>query len=255
MNDRNASVVLSTAGLSKNFGGLEVVCDVHFSLRRGARHALIGPNGAGKTTFINLLTGALKPSGGSIRIGDVDATHLSEADRVRRGLVRTFQINQLFRSLTVFENVALAVSQRLGVSRALWRTTAACGDITDETMAIINELHLDAVAFRQIRALPYGSQRLVEIAIALGLRPRILLMDEPAAGIPSDQRELILDVVGRLDPGIAILIIEHDMDIVFRFADEITVLVNGAVLTQGTPDEIAADRRVREVYLGTGTHG
>src|SRR5690606_23578808 len=157
---------------------------------------------------------------------------------------------QLFRSLTVFENVSLAVSQRLGMASSLWRSSAACVDVTDEAMAIIGDLHLGDVAFRPIRELPYGSQRLVEIAIALGLRPRILLMDEPAAGIPSDQRELILGVVGRLDPRIAILIIEHDMDIVFRFAGEITVLVNGAVLTRGTPDEIAADQRVREVYLG-----
>ena len=249
------AVLLSTAGLSKNFGGLEVVRAVDFSLERGARHALIGPNGAGKTTFINLLTGALKPSAGSVRIGGVDATQFSEGDRVRQGLVRTFQINQLFRSLTVFENVALAVSQRRGVARSLWRKSAAWTEVTDEVMAIVGDLHLDDVAFRRIRELPYGSQRLVEIAIALGLRPRILLMDEPAAGIPADQRELILGVVGRLDPDIAILIIEHDMDVVFRFAAEITVLVNGAVLTRGRPDEIAADRRVREVYLGTKDHG
>jgi ABC-type branched-subunit amino acid transport system ATPase component len=247
--------LLSTAGLSKNFGGLEVVRNVDFSLRQGARHALIGPNGAGKTTFINLLTGALKPSGGSIRIAGVEATHFSEGARVRQGLVRTFQINQLFRSLTVFENVALAVSQRHGVARSLWRKSAAWSGVTDEVMAIIGELGLDDAAFRRIRELPYGSQRLVEIAIALGLRPRILLMDEPAAGIPADQRELILGVVGRLDADIAILIIEHDMDVVFRFAGEITVLVNGAVLTRGTADEIAADRRVREVYLGAGKHG
>jgi branched-chain amino acid transport system ATP-binding protein len=248
-------VLLSTAGLSKNFGGLEVVRNVDFTLARGARHALIGPNGAGKTTFVNLLTGALRPSAGAIRIAGEEATGLSEGERVRQGLVRTFQINQLFRSLTVFENVSLAVSQRRGMARSLWRTSAACRDVTDEAMAIIGELRLDGVAFRRIRELPYGSQRLVEIAIALGLRPRILLMDEPAAGIPTDERDLILGVVGRLDPDIAILIIEHDMELVFRFAGEITVLVNGAVLTRGTADEIAADERVREVYLGTAHHG
>jgi branched-chain amino acid transport system ATP-binding protein len=249
------AVLLSTAGLSKNFGGLEVVRNVDFTLSRGDRHALIGPNGAGKTTFVNLLTGALRPSAGSIRIAGAEATHLSERERVHQGLVRTFQINQLFRNLTVFENVSLAVSQRAGVARNLWRPSVACRQVTDEAMAIIGDLRLDDVAFRQIRELPYGSQRLVEIAIALGLRPRILLMDEPAAGIPADERDLILGVVGRLDPDIAILIIEHDMDLVFRFAGEITVLVNGAVLTRGTPDDIAADERVREVYLGTGKHG
>jgi len=247
--------LLTTVDLSKNFGGLQVVRNVAFSLRRGARHALIGPNGAGKTTVVNLLTGALKPSGGSIYIAGLEATQLSEADRVERGLVRTFQINQLFRGLTVFENIALAVAQRRGVARALWRKSAACAEVTDEAMAIIGELHLDPVAFRRIRELPYGSQRLVEIAIALGLRPRILLMDEPAAGIPADERDLILGVVGRLDPDIAILIIEHDMDLVFRFAREITVLVNGAVLMQGTAAEVAGDPRVREVYLGSSKHG
>jgi ABC-type branched-subunit amino acid transport system ATPase component len=247
--------LLSTVDLSKNFGGLQVVRNVEFSLQRGARHALIGPNGAGKTTFVNLLTGALRPSGGRIAIAGAEATHLSEADRVERGLVRTFQINQLFRGLTVFENIALAVAQRRGMARTLWRKSASCAEINDEAMAIAADLHLDGIAFRRIRELPYGSQRLVEIAIALGLRPRILLMDEPAAGIPADERDLILGVVGRLDPDIAILIIEHDMDLVFRFAREITVLVGGAALTSGTPEEIAADPRVREVYLGSGKHG
>jgi ABC-type branched-subunit amino acid transport system ATPase component len=251
----DAAVLLATEGLSKNFGGLEVVRSVDFSLERGARHALIGPNGAGKTTLVNLLTGALRPSAGRIRIAGADATDTAEADRVSRGLVRTFQINQLFRSLSVFENVCLAVSQRVGAARSLWRTSRAWRAVTDEAMAILGELRLDGVAFRPVRELPYGSLRLVEIAIALGLRPRILLMDEPAAGIPADERDLILGVVGRLDPDIAILIIEHDMDLVFRFAREITVLVNGAVLTRGTADEIAADPRVREVYLGTAGHG
>jgi branched-chain amino acid transport system ATP-binding protein len=247
--------LLSTDDLSKNFGGLEVVRHVRFSLERGARHALIGPNGAGKTTFVNLLTGALKPTSGRIAIAGADATALSEGDRVARGLVRTFQINQLFRGLTVFENIALAVAQRRGMARALWRKSADCAKINDEAMAIAADLHLDGMAFRPVRELAYGNQRLVEIAIALGLRPRILLMDEPAAGIPAEERDLILGLVGRLDPDIAILIIEHDMDLVFRFAREITVLVAGAVLTSGPPEAIAADPRVREVYLGSGKHG
>jgi branched-chain amino acid transport system ATP-binding protein len=248
-------VVLSTQGLSMRFGALQVIRDVDFALRRGSRHALIGPNGAGKTTFVNLLTGMLRPSRGTVRIGATEVTHLSPRERVRHGLARTFQINQLFRSLTVFENVSLAVSRRLGREWCLWRKRGSERETSAAVLAVLERLGLVEDAFRPVDELPYGSQRLVEIAIALGMQPEILLMDEPAAGIPLDERRRVLEVIEGLGPEQAILIIEHDMDLVFRFATEITVLVDGAVLRHGTPEEIARDERVREAYLGSARDG
>lgn len=247
--------VLETRGLSRNFGALQVIRQVDFTLRQGSRHALIGPNGAGKTTFINLLSGVLRPNGGAIRIGGREVTHLSERQRVRHGLVRTFQINQLFRSLTVFENVSLAVAQRLRQMQRLWRRRADEHQTNAEVVAVLDRLNLGADAFRPVQELPYGSQRLVEIAIALSMKPAILVMDEPAAGVPPGERSRVLDVIETLGPEQAILIVEHDMDLVFRFASEITVLVDGAVLCSGSPEMIAGDERVREAYLGSAHDG
>lgn len=247
--------VLETRGLSRNFGALQVIRGIDFTLRPGSRHALIGPNGAGKTTFINLLSGVLRPNGGAIRIAGRDVTHLSERQRVRHGLVRTFQINQLFRNLTVFENVSLAVAQRFRQMQRLWRRRADEHQTNAEVIAVLERLGLGADAFRPVRDLPYGSQRLVEIAIALSMKPAILVMDEPAAGVPPGERGRVLEVIDTLGPEQAILIIEHDMDLVFRFASEITVLVDGAVLCSGPPDQIAGDERVREAYLGSAYDG
>ncbi len=249
------AAMLRTAGLAKSFGGLQVIRDVDFALPRGARHALIGPNGAGKTTFINLLTGALRPSAGSVHLDGADITGLAEQQRVRRGLARTFQINQLFGALTVFDNVALAVGHRLGVAGSLFRRAAAHDELIDGVMGILAQLGLAADAFRPVRELPYGSQRLVEIAIALGLKPKILLMDEPAAGVPTDRREMLLAIIAALPAEMSILMIEHDMEMVFRFAAQVTVLVAGQVLVTGPAAQIAADARVREVYLGSASHG
>jgi branched-chain amino acid transport system ATP-binding protein len=212
--------------------------------------AALGPNGAGKTTLVNLITGVLRPSAGAILLEGQDITSLPQAARTRRGIARTFQINQLFRGLTVLENVYLAVAERVGASGRLWRPAGAERAVIDEAMAQLEALRLADDALRLVRELPYGRQRLVEIAIALAQRPRVLLLDEPAAGVPSSESHLILDVIGGLDRDIAILIIEHDMDVVFRFASRITVLVAGAVLTEGTPPDIRADERVRAVYLG-----
>jgi branched-chain amino acid transport system ATP-binding protein len=245
-----APAALSTRGLAKHFGALQVIRGVDFTLRRGSRHALIGPNGAGKTTFVNLLTGALQPSGGAVFIGEKDVTSLSQSERARHGIARTFQINQLFRSLTVFENVSLAVSQHLERGWRLWRKRGGERETIAAVLSVLDRLGLADDAFRPVGELSYGTQRLVEIAIALGMQPEILLMDEPAAGVPLGERERVLEVVEGLGPEQAILIIEHDMDLVFRFATEITVLVDGAVLCCGTPDDIASDERVREAYLG-----
>ena len=247
--------VLETRGLHKNFGALQVARGIDFSLERGARHALIGPNGAGKTSFVNLLTGVLRPTAGRVLLHGEDVTRLSQAGRARRGIARTFQINQLFRGLTVLENVCLAVGERTGACNNLWRPAGAGREVIDEALGLLQALRIQDDALRRVSELPYGRQRLVEIAIALGQRPKVLLLDEPAAGVPSAESHLILDVVDSLPQDIAVLIIEHDMDVVFRFARDITVLVAGGILTQGTPPEIAADERVRAIYLGEEAHG
>jgi len=246
---------LETRGLCKSFGALTVAADINFRLDTGARHALIGPNGAGKTTFVNMLTGRLASSSGRILLGGEDVTALAQSARVKRGLGRTFQINTLFRELSVLDNIALGVAERRGDAGRVWRPASAYAETRDESMALLATLGLADDATQRVRDLPYGKQRLVEIAIALGLRPKVLLLDEPAAGVPSLESERILEALDQLPPEIAILIIEHDMDLVFRFARRITVLVQGEVLVEGAPEEIAADRRVHQVYLGEGGHG
>jgi ABC-type branched-subunit amino acid transport system ATPase component len=243
-------VALETRGLCKSFGALTVADRVDFRLETGVRHALIGPNGAGKTTFVNLITGRLAPSAGQVFLGGEDVTRLSQAARVKRGLGRTFQINTLFREMSVLDNVALGVAERHGVGGRPWRPANAYRRVREEALELLATLGLEDDARRRVLDLPYGKQRLVEIAIALGLKPTVLLLDEPAAGVPSLESHRILDALEGLPPGIAILIIEHDMDLVFRFAHRITVLVQGEVLCAGTPAEIADDPRVRRVYLG-----
>ena len=247
------SSVLETRGLCKSFGALTVAEQINFRLEPGSRHALIGPNGAGKTTFVNLLTGRLIPTSGQVFIGGQDVTALPQAERVRRGLGRTFQINTLFKKMTVLDNVALGVAERLKVADQMWQPARALKAVRDESMALLELLGIAADAGLRITDLPYGKQRLVEIAIALGLQPKVLLLDEPAAGVPSMESDRILQALDALPADIAILIIEHDMDLVFRFARRITVLTQGAVLTEGTPAEISADQRVKQVYLGEGS--
>ena len=248
------TAALQVEGLNRAFGALPVTRDVNLTLERGARRALIGPNGAGKTTLVNLITGALKPNSGRVLLNGEDITTLSQAARARRGLARTFQINQLFRGLTVLENLCMTIGERDGNCNNMWRSAGAKRSVIDEAIDHLESLQLVDDALKLVRELPYGRQRLVEIAIALAQKPRVLLLDEPAAGVPSSESHLILDVVAALDPDIAVLIIEHDMDVVFRFAREITVLVQGAVLTHGTPAEIMNNAQVRDVYLGQDSH-
>jgi ABC-type branched-subunit amino acid transport system ATPase component len=201
-----------------------------------------------------MLMGALAPSSGRIYLGGEDVTRVRQAQRVKRGLGRTFQINALFKQLPVLDNVALGIAERRGEAPHMWRPASSHREVIQESQELLSTLGLGDDAKIPVKDLPYGKQRLVEIAIALGLSPKVLLLDEPAAGVPSMESERILKVLDRLPPEIAILIIEHDMDLVFRFARRITVLVQGEVLVEGPPDEIARDRRVHQVYLGEQHH-
>jgi ABC-type branched-subunit amino acid transport system ATPase component len=241
---------LETRGLHKSFGALTVANAVDFRLERDARHALIGPNGAGKTTFVELVTGALQPSAGQVHLDGADVTGLPQAARVKRGLVRTFQITTLFRRLSVLENVTLAVCERQGIGGGLFRPAGHHRTAIEEAHGLLERLGLEDDALRPVNMLAYGRQRLIEIAVSLALSPKVLLLDEPAAGVPSSESGTIIDVIERLPPDIAVLIIEHDMDLVFRLAQRITVLVQGSILVEGPPEAIAADPEVRRVYLG-----
>ena len=245
---------LETAGLVKRFGGLTATDNVSIRLERGVRHALIGPNGAGKTTLINLLTGVLTPSAGRILLEGNDITALKPEQRVKRGLVRTFQINQLFPALTTFETLALAVSERHGQGGNWWRGVRADRAVTEDVLDTARQFRLTDTLDAPTASLSYGKQRLLEIAIAIACKPRVLLLDEPAAGVTENDRHELLKTIAELPKDVTVLLIEHDMDLVFRFAERISVLVNGAVLTEGTPEEVARDPRVRAVYLGEHAH-
>jgi ABC-type branched-subunit amino acid transport system ATPase component len=245
---------LDVRGLSKHFGSLPVTRDIDFSLERGARCALIGPNGAGKTTFINLVAGRLRPTRGTIRISGRDVTRLSEAERVKVGIGRTFQITSLFRRLTVEENLALAVAEHRGVAGLLRPNRGVRHAIDARVAEIVSGLRLGDAARSSVEVLPYGVQRMVELGVALALEPRVLLLDEPAAGVPRADIGIVFDAIDRLPASMAVLLIEHDIDVVFRFATRVAVMVAGALLVQGTPKEIAAHADVRALYLGEHTH-
>jgi len=247
--------LLETRALCRNFGALSAARDIDFRIEAGARHALIGPNGAGKTTFINLLPGVIPPTSGAILMKGRDITKVAQAQRVKLGIARTFQINRLFRRLSVLENVYIAVAERIGAATSMVRPAGRRRDVVEESIRLLETLKLTADASRLISELPYGRQRLVELAIALGLKPEILLLDEPAAGVPSAESHIILDALDSLPRDIGVLIIDHDMDLVFRFAERITVMVSGAVFATGSPREIGSDANVRAVYLGRAGHG
>jgi len=244
------TLALETIGLRKNFGGFTATNDVSLKVAQGARHALIGPNGAGKTTIINLLTGVLKPSAGQVLLNGADITTLPAHARVGRGLSRTFQINQLFGDFTPLESVVLALSEREGRGNRAFSALASQTDLAGEAAALLERFRLADVMDRATTLLPYGKQRLLEIALAIATRPRVLLLDEPAAGVPEEERHEVLGIVRELPADVTVVLIEHDMDLVFSFADRISVLAQGALFAEGTVAEISSDPRVKAIYLG-----
>ncbi|GGF22646.1 ABC transporter ATP-binding protein [Youhaiella tibetensis] len=243
--------IFAVENLEKHFGGLKVTQNVSLSMAQGDRIALIGPNGAGKTTFVNLVTGQIPPDSGRVLLAGEDVTRLSATQRVRKGLVRTFQVTRLFSDMTPQEHVALALLQRQGKSGRMFGTYADMPDIVAQSRTILATLGLTRVADEKVREIAYGQQRLLEIALAMALQPKVLLLDEPAAGVPHSDTVLIEQALAQLPPELAVLMIEHDMDFVFRFAQRVVVLAAGAIIFDGTPQEVAADPRVREAYLGS----
>jgi branched-chain amino acid transport system ATP-binding protein len=245
------SGLLEARNVSLAFGGLQVTRDVSFQLNAGDRVALIGPNGAGKTTLVNLITGDLAPSAGHFLMGDDDITGFSIPERVQRGLVRTFQTTRLFQNLTVADNVALAIMQRKRISKRFFSSSTELPEVRREWCEILSKLGLDRLAYRRVVELAYGQQRLIELAIGLALSPKVLLLDEPAAGVPHDEAPKILEAINALPKDIAVLMIEHDMDLVFKFASRVLVLAAGRLIFEGSPAEVTSDHEVRRAYLGS----
>jgi branched-chain amino acid transport system ATP-binding protein len=250
----NTQPALEVSGLCKNFGALAVTQNINLTLYPGARHALIGPNGAGKTTLVNQITGVLKPDAGAIRLFGTDITHATPERRVSLGVVRTFQIISLFLRLTVAENIGLAVAASRSIDAKPWGSLRDDDRVVEGVRELLERLDLLSVAERPLSELGYGQRRLVEIALALALKPKVLLLDEPAAGVSSRDLGMLLEILSRLPTDIAILVIEHDMSLVFRFAHRISVLVGGALLVEGSVDEVRANQQVRDVYLGRRAH-
>ena len=249
------SFALQTRGLVKKFGGFVATDNVSLNVATGSRHALIGPNGAGKTTLINLLTGFLEPTSGQVLLEGSDVTALLQHERVKRGVARTFQINRLFADMTVLESVLLSINERRALGAAWWRPVGAHTEALDEAAQLQARLKLADVANERARNLAYGKQRLIEIALALAAKPRVLLLDEPAAGVPTLESRELFETIAQLPRDVTVVLIEHDMDLVFRFADRISVLVSGAIMAEDVPDKIAADPLVRQLYLGEAAHG
>ncbi|GAA4170557.1 ABC transporter ATP-binding protein [Shinella granuli] len=245
------NAIFDVRNLKRTFGGLAVTNDVSLSMAPGDRVALIGPNGAGKTTFVNLVTGNLLPNSGSVALGGEDVTRLGPTERVRRGLVRSFQVTRLFSEMTPEEHVALAILQREGRTGRMFASHRAMPDVMDEVHALLARLGIAHLARHRVSEIAYGQQRLLELALALALKPRVLLLDEPAAGVPQSDTARIEQAIADLPADLAVLMIEHDMDLVFRFARRVVVLAAGEIIFDGSPDAVTKDARVRQAYLGS----
>jgi branched-chain amino acid transport system ATP-binding protein len=265
MNQASAPWVLETRDLNKRFGGIAATQNVNLKIAAGARHALIGPNGAGKTTLINLMTGVLPATSGQVFLNGEDITDLPAHERARRGMVRTFQINQLFTGLTPAQTLLTVATEhakhqlrRPTLTKRLAHWFAPLGRdgaINEKVALILQQCKLNEVAHLKTEQLPYGKRRQLEIAIALACEPTVLLLDEPVAGVPPGERDELLQTLAALPADVSMVLIEHDMALVFEFAKRMTVLVNGAVLTEGTPQAIANDPQVKAVYLGHSMDG
>jgi len=245
------SAVFEVLNLKKSFGGLAVTNDVSLSMAPGDRVALIGPNGAGKTTFVNLVTGNLQPDSGDVRLAGEAVTKIGANGRVKRGLVRSFQVTRLFLEMTPAEHVALAILQRQGRTGRLFGNFLAMPDVMDEASDLLTTLGIVHLMHRKVNEIAYGQQRLLEIAVAMALRPKVLLLDEPAAGVPQSDTGRIEQALADLPADLAVLMIEHDMDLVFRFAKRVVVLAAGAIIFDGSPADVTKDARVRQAYLGS----
>jgi branched-chain amino acid transport system ATP-binding protein len=245
-----SSACLVLEGVSRHFGGLKAVDNVNLALQPGERHALIGPNGAGKTTLFNVISGELRADAGVITLNGADVTGLAPQQRAARGIARTFQITKLFPNLTVLENMLIACEALDRRKFTMHRPLSSCADLVERATHLLDDSRLSP--FRQQLAcnLSYGDQRKLEVALSMAGRPRVLLLDEPMAGLSSGERDAMQALLQKLDPSIAVLLIEHDIDVAFGFAERVTVLYQGRVLTEGPKDVVSANRRVQESYLG-----
>ncbi len=245
-----ASALLDVRKLSKRFGGVVATDNVDLAVPAGEIHALIGPNGAGKTTLVHQLSGALAPDSGAVVFDGVNVTPRSFHERVHLGLARSYQITSIFRKFSVLDNIALAVQARRGTSLSFWRPLARETALFEEARALLDQVGLGARADFVAGSLAHGEQRQLEVGLALATSPKVLLLDEPMAGMGPDESERMIAVIQALKPRITLLLIEHDMDVVFRLADRISVLVNGRLIATGAPDDIRANAEVKRAYLG-----
>ena len=237
--------------LSRHFGGLKAVDDVSLTIQPGARHALIGPNGAGKTTLFNVISGELPATDGRISLFGADVTDLAPHQRAARGIARTFQITKLFPNLTVVENLLLACQALDRRKLTMHRSVSSYGDLAQRAADLADQFGLSGRTHDVARNLSYGDQRKLEVALSMAGRPRLLLLDEPMAGLSAGESASMHAILERLDPAIAVLLIEHDMDIAFAFAERVTVLHQGRVVAEGHKDEVSANADVQQIYLGT----
>ncbi len=246
-----SDTILETVRLSKSFRGFTAVDDVSLSVRRGHIHALIGPNGAGKTTCFNLLTKFLVPSTGRILFNGIDITHEQPAQIARRGVIRSFQISAVFPHMTVLRNVRIGLQRKLGTSFHFWRSEKSLSRLDARALELLDEVGLTEFAHEETLNLPYGRKRALEIATTLAMEPELMLLDEPTQGMGHEDVERVTELIRKVSAGRTILMVEHNMNVVAKIADRITVLQRGAVLAEGPYEEVSANRDVMEAYMGS----